>query len=109
MSEFNDSFLSVINVDAYETPWDLKSFWCHQLKLHVVYFSGPVASLFNERYSTRVTMFIGGILSALGLLISAFAEDFFVILLTFGLLAGNQRLCFPGYLIQTGNYFSISF
>ena len=57
----------------------------------MVNFSGPVASIFNERYSTRVTMFIGGILSALGLLISAFATEFFVILLTFGIITGNSK------------------
>ena len=52
-------------------------------------FSGPVASLFNERFSTRTTMFIGGILSAIGLVISAFATDFFIILLSFGILTGK--------------------
>ena len=66
---------------------------CSRLKTgtlnFVNFFSGPVASLLIEKYSTRVTMFIGGILSALGLVISAFAGDFFVILLSFGIITGK--------------------
>ena len=52
---------------------------------------GPVASLCNERFSTRVTMFIGGILSALGLLITAFATNLYILLLSFGLLSGKTK------------------
>ena len=54
-------------------------------------FAGPVASLCNERFGTRVTMFTGGILSALGLLISAFITKFYMVLVSFGLLSGRPK------------------
>ena len=52
---------------------------------------GPVASLCNERFSTRVTMFIGGILAALGLLLTVFATEFYMVLLSFGVLEGRPK------------------
>ena len=55
-------------------------------------FSGPVASLCNERFSTRVTMFIGGVVSALGLFLTVFATEFYMVLLSFGCLTGKPGI-----------------
>ena len=54
-----------------------------------LYISGPVASFCNERYGTKVTMFIAGILSALGLLMCSFVTEFYMVLLSLGVLSGR--------------------
>ena len=54
-----------------------------------LYISGPVGSFCNERYGTRVTMFIAGILSALGFLMCSFVTEFYMVLLSLGVLSGR--------------------
>ena len=53
------------------------------------YPSGPVASLINHRHGTRVIMFTGGFISALGLFLCSFTTEFYMALLTFGLITGR--------------------
>ena len=52
--------------------------------------AGPLGSLIIHRWGHRVTMFVGGIVAALGLFISAFATNIYVVFVSFGVITGEN-------------------
>ena len=52
-------------------------------------FPGPVASLINHKLGFRVTIFLGGAIGGIGLLLCSFSTDFYMVLMTFGIIAGK--------------------
>ena len=45
-----------------------------------------------KRYGTRLTMFSGGLIAAVGLLISSFATNIYTIIMSFGVMTGINAL-----------------
>ncbi|KAJ8300055.1 hypothetical protein KUTeg_021574, partial [Tegillarca granosa] len=68
--------------------------------------SGPIASSLSNRFSVRSVCIFGGILSAVGILISGFIPDLEFLYFSFGLLNGFGRSCthVPA-LVLVGLYF----
>ena len=54
--------------------------------------SGPIASLIIHKCGYKVTMFVGGFIAALGLFLCAFANDIYMVCISFGLLTGTNTL-----------------
>ena len=61
---------------------------CLKLFFTFITTKGPIGSLAIHRWGHRVTMFAGGIFSALGLLLCAFATSIYMVFLSFGFLTG---------------------
>ncbi len=45
-----------------------------------------------NHYGTRLTMFSGGLIAAMGLLISSFATNIYTVIISFGVMTGMSRL-----------------
>ncbi|XP_077989622.1 monocarboxylate transporter 13-like isoform X2 [Glandiceps talaboti] len=64
--------------------------WIPALRISIVSFVSPVAGLLNDKYGTRVIVFIGGIISTCGLLLSSFAMNPVYLYFTDGVLTGSR-------------------
>lgn len=60
----------------------------------------PISSALCQRYSCRSVVFVGGLFCALGLILSYFATSLYHLLLTFGILTGEN-----GYRIRDCSFF----
>jgi len=59
-------------------------------------FLGPVYGYLVKRFGCRMCGMMGGLIMALGLIVSSFAESVTMLLLTFGLLAGESNILSHG-------------
>ena len=62
----------------------------HSLLPAVTYLSGPIASIFTNKYGCRLTTIIGTFIAAFGFFISYFVKSFYFLYLTIGLIAGKS-------------------
>eukprot|EP00914_Ancora_sagittata_P023855 GHVO01047569.1.p1 GENE.GHVO01047569.1~~GHVO01047569.1.p1 ORF type:complete len:430 (-),score=29.73 GHVO01047569.1:99-1388(-) len=62
--------------------------WVGSLNAAVVCGFGPVSSLLVKRIGVRFTIITGGLMSSLGLLITSYATNIYVVFVSFGLLTG---------------------
>lgn len=75
--------------------WNLKF-------LFNVPFSGPLCSILVERFGCRITVMVGGLLSGVGMVASAFSNSLSQLYLTAGFITGEYSkttmewfVCFP--------------
>ncbi|XP_063240519.1 monocarboxylate transporter 14-like [Bacillus rossius redtenbacheri] len=65
-----------------------KTAWIGSLFMSVPLLSGPIGSALVDRYGCRSMTIVGGMISGLGYVLSAFADSVVVLYFTFGLIAG---------------------
>ena len=65
-----------------------KTAWVGSLFVSVPLITGPIASALTNRYGCRRTTIIGGLVAALGFVLSSFAKSIVQLCFTFGLIAG---------------------
>lgn len=82
------------------TAW-LGSLFCSTFAL-----AGPLSSFVINKFSCRVCVVLGGLLNLIGFASSAYCEQFYVLFLTYGIIAGiGQCLAYTGSVIVLGFYF----
>jgi hypothetical protein len=61
----------------------------HSLLPAVTFLSGPIASVFTDKYGCLWTTVIGGVIASFGFLLSYFVTNFYMLYVTIGLLSGK--------------------
>lgn len=83
-----------------------KTAWIGSLFMAMPLLSGPVASFLTDRYGCRKVTIVGSVLSAIGFVISSFANSIEVLFFTFGILAGcGLSLCYVAAVVIVAYYF----
>ncbi|XP_021340020.1 monocarboxylate transporter 12-B-like, partial [Mizuhopecten yessoensis] len=69
-------------------------------------FFGPVCNALSTRFTHRVVIFTGGIMTSTGLILSSLAPSVVVLFFTYGLITGiGYSLCFSTVVVMVANYF----
>ncbi|KAM8837120.1 monocarboxylate transporter 12-B [Spinachia spinachia] len=80
--------------------------WIHSLVDCTTMLCAPLGSLVGNRWSCRVAVMLGGLLSSCGLLLSSFANSLQLLYLTMGVLTGlGFALCYTPAIAMVGSYF----
>ncbi|XP_038159137.1 monocarboxylate transporter 12-B isoform X1 [Cyprinodon tularosa] len=80
--------------------------WIHSLVDCTTMLFAPAGSLLGNRYSCRVAVMLGGLLSSCGLLLSSFASSLDLLYLSMGVLTGlGFALCYTPAIALVGCYF----
>uniref|UniRef100_A0A8C7XQ20 Solute carrier family 16 member 12b n=1 Tax=Oryzias sinensis TaxID=183150 RepID=A0A8C7XQ20_9TELE len=80
--------------------------WIHSLVDCITMLCAPVGSLVGNRWSCRVAVMLGGVLSSCGLLLSSFSTSLELLYLTTGVLTGlGFALCYTPAIALVGCYF----
>ncbi|KAL3045982.1 hypothetical protein OYC64_004066 [Pagothenia borchgrevinki] len=80
--------------------------WIHSLVDCTTMLCAPVGSLVGNRWSPRVAVMGGGLLSSVGLLLSSFSNSLELLYLTMGVLTGlGFALCYTPAVAMVGCYF----
>nr|CAD7268274.1 unnamed protein product [Timema shepardi] len=83
-----------------------KTAWIGSLFMAVPLLSGPIGSALVDKYGCRVMTIIGGIISGIGFVMSAFGESIVVMYLTFGVIAGlGLGLCYVTAVVSIAYWF----
>jgi len=67
--------------------------WIGSLQSFLIFFASPVAGRMSEKFSCRYVSMIGAVTSAIGLVLSSFANSIIIHYLTYGLLFGFGSSC----------------
>nr|XP_046232603.1 monocarboxylate transporter 12-B [Scatophagus argus]XP_046232604.1 monocarboxylate transporter 12-B [Scatophagus argus] len=80
--------------------------WVHSLVDCTTMLCAPVGSLVGNRWSCRVAVMLGGLLSSCGLLLSSFSTSLELLYLSMGVLTGlGFALCYTPAIVMVGCYF----
>ncbi|XP_040922524.1 monocarboxylate transporter 12-B isoform X3 [Toxotes jaculatrix] len=80
--------------------------WIHSLVDCTTMLCAPVGSLVGNRWSCRVAVMFGGLLSSCGLLLSSFTTSLELLYVTMGVLTGlGFALCYTPAIAMVGCYF----
>ncbi|CAN9508828.1 unnamed protein product [Ophioblennius macclurei] len=80
--------------------------WIHSLVDCTTMLCAPVGSLVMNRWSCRVSVMLGGLLSSCGLLFSSFISSLELLYFTMGILTGlGFALCYTPAIALVGSYF----
>uniref|UniRef100_A0A3P8US84 Solute carrier family 16 member 12b n=1 Tax=Cynoglossus semilaevis TaxID=244447 RepID=A0A3P8US84_CYNSE len=80
--------------------------WIHSLVDCTTMLCAPVGSLVSNRWSCRVSVVAGGLLSSCGLLLSSFSSSLVVLYFSMGALTGlGFALCYTPSIAMVGCYF----
>ncbi|TDG97632.1 hypothetical protein EPR50_G00209860 [Perca flavescens] len=80
--------------------------WIHSLVDCTTMLCAPLGSLVGNRWSCRVAVMLGGLLSSAGLLLSSFSSSLETLYLTMGVLTGlGFALCYTPAISMVGCYF----
>ncbi|CAH1782265.1 unnamed protein product, partial [Owenia fusiformis] len=80
--------------------------WITALMAFVALSGGPCANSLSVRYSSRKVVFIGGLLAALGCVLSAFATRIWHLYITYGVISGiGSSLAYAPSIVLVGQYF----
>ncbi|CAJ1081327.1 monocarboxylate transporter 12-B [Xyrichtys novacula] len=80
--------------------------WIHSLVDCTTMLCAPVGSLVGNRWSCRVAVMVGGLLSSCGLLLSSFSSSLELLYLSMGVLTGvGFALCYTPAIAMVGCYF----
>ncbi|XP_034413991.1 monocarboxylate transporter 12-B [Cyclopterus lumpus] len=80
--------------------------WIHSLVDCTTMLCAPIGSLVGNRWSCRVAVMLGGLLSSFGLLLSSFSTSLELLYLTMGVLTGlGFSLCYTPSIAMVGCYF----
>ncbi|XP_078001201.1 monocarboxylate transporter 12-like [Glandiceps talaboti] len=76
-------FREYFEVDAQMVSWIVS------IMMSMTFFASPVASALSNRFGARPVIFVGAIISSLGLLLSSFATSVPFLYITFGVITGG--------------------
>lgn len=80
--------------------------WIHSLVDCTTMLCAPLGSLVGNRWSCRVAVMLGGLLSSAGLLLGSFSSSLEILYLTMGVLTGlGFALCYTPAISMVGCYF----
>lgn len=80
--------------------------WIHSLVDCTTMLCAPLGSLVMNRWSCRVSVMLGGLLSSCGLLFSSFSSSLELLYFTMGILTGlGFALCYTPAIALVGSYF----
>ncbi|XP_070846266.1 monocarboxylate transporter 12-B [Chaetodon trifascialis] len=80
--------------------------WIHSLMDCTTMLCAPLGSLVGNRWSCRVAVMLGGLLSSSGLLLSSFSTSLELLYLSMGVLTGlGFALCYTPAIAMVGCYF----
>lgn len=80
--------------------------WVLSLSVTFKLLFGPVASVLCTRFTPRLVVITGTVLCAIGILVSAFVPYFFLLYLSYGVLAGiGKSLAYQPGLVVVGQHF----
>uniref|UniRef100_A0A3B4XX95 Solute carrier family 16 member 12b n=1 Tax=Seriola lalandi dorsalis TaxID=1841481 RepID=A0A3B4XX95_SERLL len=80
--------------------------WIHSLVDCTTMLCAPVGSLVGNRWSCRVAVMVGGLLSSCGLLLSSFSSSLEQLYFSLGILSGlGFALCYTPAIAMVGCYF----
>ena len=55
-----------------------------------MFIQGPVASIFLNNYGCKLTTIVGTIIASIGLILSQLTNSFYVLLLSLGIIVGEN-------------------
>ncbi|XP_077990991.1 monocarboxylate transporter 12-like [Glandiceps talaboti] len=80
--------------------------WIASIMMSMTFFASPVAAGLSNKFGCRPVVFVGGILSSCGLLLSSFATSVFFLYFSFGILVGfSYGLVFIPSIVLVSYYF----
>ncbi|XP_018318941.2 monocarboxylate transporter 12-like isoform X2 [Agrilus planipennis] len=80
--------------------------WIGSLFVSVPLLTGPIMSALVERFGCRVMTIVGGIISAVGFLLSSFADSIALMYLTFGVISGlGLGVCYVTAVVSIAYWF----
>lgn len=80
--------------------------WIGSLFMAVPLLTGPIMSAFVDRYGCKNMTIIGGIISAIGFVLSSYAQSIVVVFITFGVIAGlGLGLCYVTAVVSIAFWF----
>lgn len=80
--------------------------WVGSLAFGMNFLCGPIASSLCQRYGCRLVASVGGLIGVLGLLLTSFTENIYVIYLTYSVLWGfGSSMNYAPTLLVLGEYF----
>lgn len=83
-----------------------KTAWIGSLFMAVPLLSGPIMSALVDRYGCKWMTIIGGTISAIGFILSCFADSIEYLLITFGVIAGiGLGLCYVTAVVSIAYWF----
>ncbi|KAK7869286.1 hypothetical protein R5R35_000897 [Gryllus longicercus] len=83
-----------------------KTSWIGSLFMSVPLMSGPLGSALVDRYGCRTMTIVGGLVSALGFVLSAVANSIEMLIVTFGVIAGlGLGLCYVTCVVSIAFWF----
>ena len=92
-------------VDEFKVSHAEASF-VHSLLPAVTLFSGPIASIFTNKYGCKMTTIIGAVISSFGFFISFFVRNIFMLYFSIGVVAGiGFGLIYVPAIVSVGFYF----
>ncbi|XP_063077396.1 monocarboxylate transporter 12-B [Engraulis encrasicolus] len=81
--------------------------WIHSIVDCTTMLCAPLGSFIGNRYSCRVAVILGGLLSSTGLIVSSLASSLEYLYLSLGVLTGlGFALCYTPAIAMVGTYFS---
>ena len=84
----------------------LSSAWIGAMAMGLNFFFGPITSALCDRFGCRIISFAGAVLSVLGLFLTSFIQDVYIMYLTYGLVWGvGSSLSFVSSIVVLGRYF----
>lgn len=83
-----------------------KTAWIGGLFMSMPLISGPIASYLTDRFGCRRVCMFGAVLSALGFVVSSYAESIELLIFTFGIVSGfGLALCYVTAVVIVAYYF----
>lgn len=80
--------------------------WIGSLFVSVPLLTGPIMSALVDRYGCRSMTIVGGIISAIGFILSSFGKSIVFMYLTFGVIAGaGLGLCYVTAVVSVAYWF----
>lgn len=92
-------------VDEFKVS-DAEASIVHSLLPAVTLFSGPIASIFTNKYGCKMTTIIGAVIASFGFFISFFVRNIFMLYFSIGVVAGiGFGLIYVPAIVSVGFYF----
>ncbi|MBN3296708.1 MOT14 protein, partial [Amia calva] len=80
--------------------------WVGSLTIGITLIVGPIIGLFVSTFGCRKTTIIGGLVTALGWILSAYATNVYYLFMSFGLIAGiGSGMAYLPAVVMVGCYF----
>lgn len=99
---FASGMVHIILLETFQASV-LKTSWISAILLSLISVAGPVAGCLINKYSCRVSMAVGGLLSTVGLIMTSFVSNVNWTFLTLGVVAGTGfGICYNTGLLVLG-------